>query len=293
MDHDEVIEALELAAAEPGGLERLTAGDTTAAMAIAAHLAGCPSCRAELDRLRVVRAVARDLVAEPAAGAAIGGAERAPADLRARTLAYVREHGQERSQVSGAPVSPSVAVTRPAAVPPASPARPIAFPVRRPIVGWVAAVAAAVVISVASTSFLVNGAFDARFRAQDEAISDLASVTTATLHVTAQADAARVNLASPTGAPITGTLLYSPTTTELVVVATGLTEPAAGMEYRCWVDTGSGRQAIGRMFFGGGLAYWVGPSGVVAGLSQGATFGVSLVDASGASSGPDPVLKGA
>ena len=45
MDHDQVREQLELAAAEPGGLERLMAGDTAAARAVAAHLAGCPVVR--------------------------------------------------------------------------------------------------------------------------------------------------------------------------------------------------------------------------------------------------------
>ena len=96
----------------------------------------------------------------------------------------------------------------------------------------------------------------------------------------------------PTDAGVAGTLLYSPSSTDLVVVATGLVEPPEGMQYGCWVDTGSGRERVGRMFFGGGLAYWVGPSPAVAGSTGSVTFGVSLVDASGAISGPDPVLVG-
>ena len=83
-----------------------------------------------------------------------------------------------------------------------------------------------------------------------------------------------------------------PRRTELVVVADGLTEPASGMEYRCWVDIDGARQGIGKMFFGGGLAYWVGPSPAVAGLDGGATFGVSLVSADGGTVAPDPVLTG-
>jgi hypothetical protein len=85
-------------------------------------------------------------------------------------------------------------------------------------------------------------------------------------------------------------LLYSPDTTELVVVATGLTEPADGREYNCWVLVDGTRHKIGKMFFGGGLAYWVGPSPAVAALAGGETFGVSLVDADGAIVGSDPVL---
>ena len=88
----------------------------------------------------------------------------------------------------------------------------------------------------------------------------------------------------------TGTLLYSPSSTELVVVATGLTDPGTGKEYRCWVLVDGERQGIGKMFFGGGLAYWVGPSPAVAGLDDGATFGVSLVDDAGSIVNPDPVL---
>ena len=49
--HESVLEALEIAAVEPGGLDRLMAGDTPTAMAVAGHLVGCASCTLELDRL--------------------------------------------------------------------------------------------------------------------------------------------------------------------------------------------------------------------------------------------------
>ena len=87
-------------------------------------------------------------------------------------------------------------------------------------------------------------------------------------------------------------LLFSPTTRELVVVATGLVEPPAGQEFRCWVESGGVRQGVGRMSFGGGVAYWVGPVAAVAGLSGHATFGVSLVDTGGSAVGAAPVLRG-
>ena len=51
MDHAEVRERLELAAIEPGELDRLAAGDTPDAAAIAGHLAGCPACAEEAHRL--------------------------------------------------------------------------------------------------------------------------------------------------------------------------------------------------------------------------------------------------
>ena len=52
------------------------------------------------------------------------------------------------------------------------------------------------------------------------------------------------------------------------------------------------RQPVGKMFFGGGIAYWVGPAPSVSGLSGTETFGVSLVDADGELVTPDPVLVG-
>ena len=98
---------------------------------------------------------------------------------------------------------------------------------RRPsILLWVGAIAAAVVLSVAATTLIVGSRIDDRLTAQDQAIEDLAAVTTATIQVTSEPDAERVALDSPTGAATTGTLLYSPSTTDTVVVATGLERAA-------------------------------------------------------------------
>ena len=62
MDHDDVREQLELAAVEPDGLDRLMAGDTATAAAIAGHLAGCDACTTELERLRRGVPLLRDVV---------------------------------------------------------------------------------------------------------------------------------------------------------------------------------------------------------------------------------------
>src|SRR3954468_13653258 len=85
MDHSEVREILEDAAVEPGGLERLMAGDTQRAAIVAGHLAGCPDCRAELERLR--RSVG---LISPAVRAV------PPPELKQRTLAYVAALGRPR-----------------------------------------------------------------------------------------------------------------------------------------------------------------------------------------------------
>src|SRR5688572_15592917 len=87
MEHDEALEALELAAVEPGGLDRLMAGDTTVAAAVAGHVAGCPSCAMELERLAAAAPLLRDVIRTTP-----------PADLRARTLAFVEARGVVRGQ---------------------------------------------------------------------------------------------------------------------------------------------------------------------------------------------------
>jgi anti-sigma factor RsiW len=278
MDHDATREQLELAAVEPGGLDRLMAGDTATAQAVAAHLAGCPACADEAARLQ-------------RAGAIIGRAVRelpSPA-LRDRTLAAIRAEGVARP-LRTAPAAPSAAtipVESPAAVVLPARRRPVA-----PLIGWAASVAAAVVISIVATWFLVGARVDGQLASQAESISALEEVTTAALTVTSQPDAEHVTLAGTANTALTGSLAYSPTTSELVVVATGLTPPPGDLEYRCWVEVGGTRQRVGKMFFSQGLAYWVGPAPAVLGLSSGATFGVSLVGAGSPAIDTAPVLLG-
>ena len=77
-----------------------------------------------------------------------------------------------------------------------------------------------------------------------------------------------------------------------MVVTTGLTQPPAGQEYRCWVERAGQRERVGKMFFSDDLAYWIGPVPAVSGVSSDARFGVSLVDASGTAIDTSPVLGG-
>jgi hypothetical protein len=277
MDHDEVREQLELAAVEPDGLDRLTAGDTAAAAAIAGHLAACPSCTSELERLRRAVPLLRDVIRTTPAP-----------ELRERTLAYVREHGEARPPVQAeaqpAPVT-GVAVTG------------VAAPERRrsPLVRvlpWVATIAAAVVISVVATTVIVSGSLDTRLAEQQEAIEQLEFVTASTIALTGEPDVARVALETTGAVGPTGTLMFSPSTTELVVVADGLVEPPPDQEFRCWVEVDGERVNVGKMFFADQLAYWVGDVPVVASLPAGSTFGVSIADVGGTSLAADPVLVG-
>jgi hypothetical protein len=220
-----------------------------------------------------------------------------PADLKARTLAAIRAEGVLRplpAGVAGATVASPGDLS--AAEPHAeSAADPVSLDRRRrlmPVLGWVATIAAAVVLSVVAASYVVGSRVDSQLAAQSVAIKGLQEITTATLTVTAQPDAEHVALAGVSDPELYGGLTYSPSTSELVVVASGLTQPAAGLEYRCWVEVDGKRERVGKMFFNQDLAFWVGPSPAISGLSTGATFGVSLVDAAGSAVDTDPVLLG-
>ena len=277
MDHEEVREQLELAAAEPNGIDRLMAGDTALAGSIAAHLAACPSCTEELDRLR-------------RASILIGDAVRTtpPPELRERTLALVREVGRDRTPVPAEPtIAPAPAAT-PAAAPVAAAATGGTGTTRR--LAWVAAMAAAVVIAVAATAFVVDRQSADRFASVEDEVAGLTHVTSATVALSGEPDAEHVRLEGTDDR--WGRLIYSPDKAELAILASGLTEPEGDREYRCWVEVDGERTEVGKMFFGGDLAFWAGPAETVANLPADATFGVSLVDTSGADVGEPPVLEG-
>ncbi len=290
MDHETTREQLELAAVEPGGIDRLIAGDTATAQAVAAHLAGCPDCADELARLER---------ASSFIGAAVR--EMPPADLRERTLASVATLGVVRgaSFAAGASSAAGAVALQPAPAPLAMASPPTSVRVpqrilggRRAALGRIAAIAATIVLSVATTSILVGGRVDQRLADQSDTIRTLQEVTTATLRVTGQPDARHVSLAGTSDPSLVGSLVFSPSTSDLVVVATGLTPPPVGQEYRCWVERAGQRQRVGRMFFSGDLAYWIGPVPAVSGVSSDARFGVSLVDSSGPAIDAPAVLSG-
>ena len=96
--------------------------------------------------------------------------------------------------------------------------------------------------------------------------------------MTAQADAQRVALAATPEAPAAaiGTLLFSPSTGELVAVASDLQPEADGQEYGCWVEVDGVRTRLGKMYWAGDLWTWAGTATGLADLPAGATFGVSL-----------------
>lgn len=265
MDHDDVRELLEDAAIEPGGLERLMAGDTPTAALVAGHLAGCPACGEELDRLSRSVAVIRPIVrATPSA------------DLRERTLAHIAAVGRPRGPAA-----------TPEAAPPAARARSF-----RPRLGAPVAMAAALALAVGATGLIVSLDRDNAARVQSAQVAALADVARWTMWVEAAPDARRVALASTAGGPAVGRLIFSPSTQQVVVVADELAPPPAGYEYRCWVEMEGTTRPIGKMYLGGGVAYWVGDVADLATVPADARFGVSLVDLARPGTPGEPVLIG-
>ncbi len=283
IDHSDIRERLELAAVEPGGLDRLSAGDTPEAAAIAGHLAGCPSCAEEARRLAAVA---------PAIRAA--ASEIPPDALRERTLTLVREVGRPRAPrlAEGVPTSEAASGTDAARLTGIAGAGSPAIRRRQWTFGWPTAVAAALVLALVTGGGLFAVRESQRLETQAEALAELAS---ATIAVSGQPDAIRVALVGPSvgGTDRAGTLLYSPSTTELVVSVVGLTRPADGQVLACWVTRADGsRVRMGQMEFGGGIAYWAGWSDDLKGTGPGTTFGVTLVGSDGRPIGPGDVLTG-
>ena len=281
IEHREVREALELAAVEPGGLDRLDAGDTAEAVAIAGHLAGCPSCLEELGRLRRADAILRPILA----------AEPDPA-LRERTLALVRAVGAPRGGAEprgdvaapGAPAagSPERSAVRPSGAVPRGrrPGRP-----RTP--AWIGALAAVLVIGLVGGALIAGGSRLGPGADPAAALDRIARETAALLAV---GDARQVVLRDPAGRTA-GTLVLSPSAGRIVVTATGLDAPASGTEYRCWVEVGGSRSILGTMWWAGGVAWWTGAVVIPANLPAGVVYGVSLA-AAGSSAPGSVVLTG-
>jgi hypothetical protein len=280
MEHVEALERIETAAAEPDGLDRLMAGDTADAAAIAGHLAGCPACVGEMARIRRTASIARDIIRT----------QPDPA-LRARTLAYVLAAGVPRG-AAGSPADAGPAGGVPAAggvaAVPAPASDDAARDRRRPgRLAWIAA-AAAVAIVALGIGYLAGAPSREQLDSATRQAALLARTAEATLRVQAQPDATRISLVATAEAPdAEGTLLYSPSSGELVMVATDLDPAPPAQEYGCWVEADDTRERIGRMYRAGELWTWAGPVDGLDDLPPDAVFGVSIGPVGGA---PDSVV---
>ncbi len=279
MDHQEARELLEEAAVEPSGFERLAAGDTPEAAALVSHLAGCPECTMEYEALGRDAATIREVVRE-----------LPPVDLKERTLARIAALGRApvplaapAGAMSGAAAVDVVEAPRPVTTAstdmPSAPERAAgdtrSSRASRGRAWWPALSMVAVLVAAIG----IGGWWNASNQLdQEQAVSsELAEINDATLQIQAQPDDQLIALAATAKAPgATGTMTYSPSAHELVVVATGLAVPATGTSYRCWLEIAGVRTDIGPMHLGGGKAYWAGWDSAADGLQPGATFGVAI-----------------
>jgi hypothetical protein len=276
MEHEDVRAALEIAAVEPGGLDRVAAGETGDAAALAGHLAGCAGCSDEMARLR--RA---DLLIRPAIAMSL------PPELRARTLDYVRAVGRERGASAEAPAGPeSVGVPLVRAAGPER-GRTAATLRRGGRAAWPAAVAAALVIGLGGGLLMAGRAAPPDPGDASVALTEVSHESAALLGAP---DAARVTLWDSAGAA-RGSIVVAKSAGRMVAVAVDLPDPGTGREYRCWVEVGGVRTGLGTMWLTGSVAWWTGPAALPASLGPGARFGVSLVTVGSGGAG-DPILTG-
>jgi hypothetical protein len=267
MDHAEVRELLELAAAEPGGVDGLLRGASPDAVRATDHLAGCDACRAELSELRESAASIRDVIRGTPSP-----------DLRARTLDLVAATG--RSRDDGSPAR-------------AASARRSSLRSLVPAIALGAAAAAVVAgVMVWRAVDVRLAAADAQIAEQRDALASLSLVTDWTLRLGAAPDAQLVRLeAHADGGTASGTVLISAERGELVMMATDLPAPPAGYEYRCWIDQGSGPERIGKMYRVGAVEYWGGGVDRIRGIEGPFTLGVTLASLTDTAA-REPVLVG-
>jgi hypothetical protein len=265
MDHAEAHERIADLALEPRDLEAMLASESSDDRALAEHVSGCDTCRAELDAWQGVHRTLAGALHTPRPGARVDVNPIEPDErLRAGILAAARA---DRS------------------IEPAIPTRisPVAIASSRiwtPVLG----LAAALVVAVAGT-FLLAGPGQSLLRTVDEARA-LSNVVASVNRILAEPNHEVATLKTTAGQS-GGSVAWA--SHDLVVLTSALSTPGQGQTYRCWLSSGGTDTAIGRMEFAGTTAYWVGSLDEWASISldPGTQFIVSLepTDGSGARTG--------
>ncbi len=262
------LEALEVAAVEPRGLETLAEGCTPEDAAVVAHVAACAGCAAEAARLREIAALLR-----------AGLAPVASADLRGRTLAYVHAVGRPRGADA---VAAGVVRT------PASRGRRLA------LAGL--AMAAVVAVAVGASALVATGVVRSELAAERERSALLAEKSAIALRLLDDPKAIRIPMTGSGGA--SGVAVISPGGYARgfagAVVATNLPAAPAGSEYVCYVVIDGQRRLVGRMAEDGTMHAWAGPLDAFADARPGSVgeYGVLLVPKGSDSVDGAPVVAG-
>ncbi len=223
MDHAAAHERIEDLLLEPTRLASLSASTDPADIALRDHVAGCATCRADLEGWQELQhrlAVALPGSAD-AAAAAVDPIEMPPS-LRAAVITAVRntERPKRRS--------------------------------RRAVAGWLA-IAASVVVLAGSVAITIDQIGE-RATAEAQA-ARLSGAIAAVDRVLVAPERWIVGLKDSTGAS-GGSISWS--SQDLVVLTTALEPPPDGQRYACWLVDDANATKIGTMYFAGRTAYWVG-----------------------------------
>lgn len=238
MDHAAAHERIEDLLLEPTRLAALAASTAPSDVALQAHLAGCPTCRADLEGWeRVQRHLTDALPDAPREAAAAVDPIELPPSLRARVLTAARATDR----------SPGPFVMARARS-------------RRAVATWVGLAASIIVLTGAGVITVDQVA--RRVTAESEA-NALSSALAAVDRVLEAPGHRVVTLENAAGDP-SGSISWS--SHDLVVLSTALAPPAADHRYRCWLEEGGSNVPVGWMYMAGRTAYWVGS------LDEWATF---------------------
>ena len=241
------------------------------------HASTCSECGTDIADWRethdaLTRALRRSGAANSADSAGPAPVEpiRAPAELRDSVLAAAR--GDRQAAPVTAPAAAAVAVA-------AAPAR-----VARRWSWGPALLGLAAVLAV----LVAGGAYRAqsdRLHAAQAEEAALGTVTAALDRVLATDNHKVVPLLRTDGSAA-GSISWS--SQDIVVLTSALEPPAAGQEYRCWLETNGTRTPIGRMDYAGHVAFWAASldEWATVAIGPGTRFGVSLEAVAGPGGSP-------
>lgn len=265
MDHADVRERLEEALLDRAGMTGLIEAAGPEAEQLRQHLATCDPCRREFAALAATGALLAHAAPDDL---------RLPAEMRERVLRTVRETGVHRGPRPDSSVGQALAASeaRSGAGAGAQRVAPVAAPTARrlvgppPFFGWrlgAALATVAAVVVLAAGALLGRSLVEQRDAAKDQVVA-LSQVTAMADRLLAVPGHVQATLRGPAGQPA-GTVLFDPSSAQLLVFSTALRPDAPNDSYDCYMERDGQKVRIGWMEMAGGTAYWVGtlPAGMV------------------------------
>jgi hypothetical protein len=293
LSHSAAHEQLADLALEPAALRRLARdldgpGHSGDLGPLAAHIATCATCRAEIADWERVHGTVSEALSEGEGHGAVRLTElardepvRAPATLRA-AVGAMATGGGPAAEGPAAPDERPAPVREVEVAPPESlaAARSSARP---SIAARILPLVAVLAVVLAAGGLLVN-----QSRQLDRATADaaaLAAVTATLDRVILDPGHRAIELRAADGSA-GGSVVWS--SHDLVVLTTALSAPPDDVVYRCWIERDGHRSPIGRMFFANGTGYWTGSldAWATTSLSTDGTFGISLEPVGGSTGSP-------